>query len=210
MTPLAPQARRKIALIGPGGVGKTTYVKRLTDGSCPERREKTLGVDVVRPDAYPVELWDTGSGAREGLGDGYLLGCDGVIALVSLTDVRTFEALPALLARVRRTCAAGTPVVIAANKNDYFAACAFRGLRPSSRSVRPEAAREMAAQFAAAYANTHPIRFCDFSVRSCVRLTKPLELLNVPLADADGTAAGGDAAGEALGEVPFCWQSMHR
>ena len=80
----------KLVLLGDGGVGKTTYVKKLFDVNFSPLYVPTLGVEV-----HPVNIdyngnkiifnmWDiAGQEKFEGLGDGYCIGANCAIIMLS-------------------------------------------------------------------------------------------------------------------------------
>lgn len=77
-TPKANIATFKVVLVGDGGVGKTTFVKRHISGEFEKRYVATMGVE-VHPIAFTtnfgtilMNVWDTaGQEKLGGLRDGY-------------------------------------------------------------------------------------------------------------------------------------------
>ncbi len=98
---LTPSFSYKIVLVGNGGVGKTTYVKRLlTNEPCESKYVATLGVEV-----HPLRMrtnygtivfncWDT-AGVEKfgGLRDGYYILGEGAIVMGSVTDEDSLLAM---------------------------------------------------------------------------------------------------------------------
>ncbi len=76
-----PIASFKLVLVGDGGVGKTTFVKRHLTGEDEKKYEATVGVEVRPLDFHTTRgkirfnVWDTaGQEKFGGLRDGYYIG----------------------------------------------------------------------------------------------------------------------------------------
>jgi GTPase SAR1 family protein len=139
---------------------------------------------VTRLNSMPVDVWDTGTGRFSGLGDGYLIGSEGVIVMLNVEDLRTFEKLPQLLKTVKRVCDAGVPIVVCANKIDARVSRAQKKERGEPVVENPLAinlrdAKVLVAQSAAPVKNRHPVFYCPMSVASCHNVEMPLRLLGV-------------------------------
>lgn len=72
---------KKVVFVGDGGVGKTTYMRRMLVGDYTEKYIPTLGVEVHPLDytdtGYKYNVWDTAGQERYGgLRDGYWLKAD--------------------------------------------------------------------------------------------------------------------------------------
>lgn len=79
----------KILFLGDGGVGKTTFVKRLCENKFEQRYIATLGVDVrpMRKEDAIFNIWDcAGQEKFGGLGDGYYIQSQGAIFFFDLTS----------------------------------------------------------------------------------------------------------------------------
>jgi GTP-binding nuclear protein Ran len=82
----------KIILIGAGGVGKTTYVKKLLTQHFETKYVATLGVEVhqYKTDSITFNLWDTaGQEKFGGLGVGFYIGGRAAMVFVDLTNPNT-------------------------------------------------------------------------------------------------------------------------
>lgn len=82
---------KKVCLVGNAHVGKTTYVKRLSDRGYElyGKYEPTIGVEVsqVTIDGTPISVWDlAGNDRLGGLRDGYLIGADVVFVVAKDMD----------------------------------------------------------------------------------------------------------------------------
>jgi len=119
----APQ-EFKLVIIGDGGVGKTTLVKRHLTGEFQKRHISTLGVEVqcLRFDTNYGEIvfntWDTaGQEKFGGLRDGYYLHSQCSIIMFDVTSRTTYQNVPKWFDDLHRTCA-GVPTVLLGNKVD--------------------------------------------------------------------------------------------
>lgn len=106
------QKTYKIILVGDGGVGKTSFIRRYIDiGETFERGYiATLGVEVyhttyIHPDGQITHftVWDTtGQEKYGGLADAYYLQADACLFIYDRTSKSTSKSLPKWRARVNR------------------------------------------------------------------------------------------------------------
>jgi len=122
---LGPALEYKLVLLGDGGVGKTTLVKRHITGEFTKRYVPTLGVQVssLRFDTSrgPVvfNVWDTaGQEKFGGLRDGYYVNADCAIVMFDVTSRITYQNVPQWVHDLRRICGASLPCVLVGNKVD--------------------------------------------------------------------------------------------
>merc|ERR1712113_1231752 len=111
-------------LVGDGGVGKTTLVKRHETGEFKTRYIPTLGVEVSRlkfeTDCGPIlmNVWDTaGQEKFGGLRDGYYVHADCAIIMFDVTSRSTYQSVPKWHDDLRRVCGK-IPTVLVGNKVD--------------------------------------------------------------------------------------------
>ena len=90
----------KIVLVGDGGVGKTTFVKRHITGEFEKKYIATLGVEVHPMEFYTNKgkvrfmVWDTAGQERfRTILNMYLKGSDAAILAYSVNDKNTFTYL---------------------------------------------------------------------------------------------------------------------
>lgn len=114
----------KIVLVGSGGVGKSTYVKRFRTGEFEKRYLPTQGVDVspltfdTNYGPVVLEMWDcAGQEKFGGLRDGYYKEAQGAIVMFDLTSRVTLANVPNWVADVGKV-ASDIPVIICGNKAD--------------------------------------------------------------------------------------------
>jgi GTP-binding nuclear protein Ran len=123
----------KIIIVGDGGVGKTTFVKRHRTGEFEEKYVATLGVEVhpltfnTNHGRFTLNTWDC-AGKKEfgGLRDGYYEGAHGAIVMFDVTNRNSYENVESWYEKVRKI-RPDIPIVLCGNKVDV-----------QGREVRPE------------------------------------------------------------------------
>lgn len=114
----------KLILVGDGGVGKTTFVKRHLTGEFEKKYVATMGVE-VHPLRFYTNLgqivfncWDTaGQEKFGGLRDGYYIGGQAAIIMFDVTGRVTYRNVPHWYRDLTRVCEA-IPIVLCGNKVD--------------------------------------------------------------------------------------------
>lgn len=114
----------KVILVGDGGVGKTTFVKRHRTGEFDKKYVPTMGVD-VHPLPFHTNLgkvifncWDTaGQEKMGGLRDGYYIGGQAAIIMFDVTSRITYKNVPHWHRDISRVCDE-IPIVLCGNKID--------------------------------------------------------------------------------------------
>lgn len=117
-------ARFKLILVGDGGVGKTTFVKRHKNGEFEKRYIATLGVE-VHPLSFWTNLgeivydcWDTaGQEKFGGLRDGYYINGQAAIIMFDVTSRVSYKNVPIWHRDLTRVCD-DIPIVLCGNKVD--------------------------------------------------------------------------------------------
>lgn len=117
-------ARVKCVLVGDGGVGKTTFVKRHLTGEFERRYIPTLGVEVrtlefnTNCGRIKFDVWDTaGQEKFGGLRDGYYIAAQCAIIMFDVTSKVTYRNIPNWHRDLVRI-AEGIPIVMCGNKVD--------------------------------------------------------------------------------------------
>jgi GTP-binding nuclear protein Ran len=114
----------KLVLVGDGGVGKTTFVKRHKSGEFEKKYVATCGVEVhpltfftnYGPIIYNV--WDTaGQEKFGGLRDGYYVGGKAAIIMFDVTSRITYQSVATWHRDLTRVCE-NIPIVLCGNKVD--------------------------------------------------------------------------------------------
>ena len=149
----------KLVLVGDGGTGKTTFVKRHLTGEFEKRYEATIGVE-VHPMKFttsrgPIRflVWDTaGQEKLAGLRDGYYIGAHCAIIMFDVTSRITYKNVPKWYKDLQRVCD-NIPVVLVGNKVDVV-----------DRKVK---ARQIL------FPRKHGIQYYDISAKSNYQFEKP-------------------------------------
>jgi GTP-binding nuclear protein Ran len=114
----------KLILVGDGGVGKTTFVKRHLTGAFEKKYVATLGVEVHPLDfqtnhgKIKFNVWDTaGQEKYGGLRDGYYIQGECAIIMFDVTSRITYKHVPNWHRDLVRVCDV-IPIVLVGNKVD--------------------------------------------------------------------------------------------
>lgn len=114
----------KLILVGDGGVGKTTFVKRHLTGEFEKKYVATLGVEVHPLDFHTTHgkikfnVWDTaGQEKYGGLRDGYYIQGECAIIMFDVTSRVTYKHVPNWHRDLVRVCEK-IPIVLVGNKVD--------------------------------------------------------------------------------------------
>lgn len=149
----------KLIIVGDGGVGKTTFVKRHLTGEFEKKYIATQGVEV-----HPMEfsttkgkikfnVWDTaGQEKLSGLRDGYYIDAHCAIIMFDVTSRITYKNVPKWFKDITRICE-GIPIVLVGNKVDE-----------KNRKVK---AKQIL------FARKHGLQYFDVSAKSNYQFEKP-------------------------------------
>lgn len=114
----------KVVLVGDGGVGKTTFVKRHLSGEFEKRYLATMGVEVHPLNFHTnfgeiiMNVWDTaGQEKLGGLRDGYYIQGNAAIIMFDVTSRMTYKNVPQWHRDLVRVCE-NIPIVLCGNKVD--------------------------------------------------------------------------------------------
>eukprot|EP01065_Artemidia_motanka_P018798 TRINITY_DN22141_c0_g2_i1.p2 TRINITY_DN22141_c0_g2~~TRINITY_DN22141_c0_g2_i1.p2 ORF type:complete len:252 (+),score=106.97 TRINITY_DN22141_c0_g2_i1:71-757(+) len=121
-----PAATFKLVLVGDGGTGKTTYVKRHLSGEFEKKYLPTVGVEVhplkfhTTHGIIVFNVWDTaGQEKYGGLRDGYYIQGNCGIIMFDVTSRQTYKNVPNWHRDVVRVCE-NIPIVLVGNKVDVM------------------------------------------------------------------------------------------
>ncbi|OMJ65715.1 hypothetical protein SteCoe_3365 [Stentor coeruleus] len=159
MVEAPPAVEFKLVLIGDGGVGKTTFVKRHLTGEYEKRYIATVGVE-VHPLRFSTtrgnvvfNVWDTaGQEKLSGLRDGYYIGGQCGIIMFDVTSRITYKNVPKWHRDLVRVCE-NIPIVLVGNKVDV-----------KDRKVK---AKQIT------YHRRHNLQYFDVSAKSNYQFEKP-------------------------------------
>jgi GTP-binding nuclear protein Ran len=121
---MQPVLSFKIVIIGSGGCGKSTLIKRMREDKFEPKYIATQGVDVV-PLTFETnygtiifKCWDcAGQEKFGGLREGYYFHSQGAICMFDLTSMLSFNTLGSLIKSLK-TITGDIPIVICGNKYD--------------------------------------------------------------------------------------------
>ena len=120
----APVAEFKLVVIGDGGVGKTTYVKRHLTGEFQKPYIPTRGAECNVIDFYTnhgkirFHIWDTAGQEKFGnLRECYYIGAHCAIIMFDLTSRQTYKNVPKWHKDLVKICE-NIPIVLVGNKAD--------------------------------------------------------------------------------------------
>ncbi|GJJ77858.1 GTP-binding nuclear protein Ran [Entomortierella parvispora] len=156
----APEnATFKLVLVGDGGTGKTTFVKRHLTGEFEKKYIATLGVEVhplgFHTNFGPIcfNTWDTaGQEKFGGLRDGYYINGQCGIIMFDLTSRITYKNVPNWHRDLIRVCE-NIPIVLCGNKVDI-----------KERKVKPKAID---------FHRKKSLQYYDISAKSNYNFEKP-------------------------------------
>lgn len=138
-------ATYKLLLVGSGGVGKTTFVKRHRTGEFEKRYVATLGVEVhpltfmTNRGAIQFNVWDCAGQERfGGLRDGYYIMGQAAILMFDVTSRATYQDIPNWYRDVMRVCEC-IPMVLCGNKVDCSVDPAWRKRKQEREQALKEA-----------------------------------------------------------------------
>merc|ERR1712086_511516 len=120
----AAVAEFKLVLVGDGGVGKTTFVKRHLTGEFEKKYIATLGVEVhpmpffTSKGKIVFNVWDTaGQEKLGGLRDGYYINGNCGIIMFDVCSRITYQNVPKWYKDIVRVCE-NIPITLVGNKVD--------------------------------------------------------------------------------------------
>jgi Ras-related protein Rab-23 len=118
----------QVIVVGNGGVGKTSMIKRFCTGTFSGEYKKTIGVDFLQKKVFvpsqsetvTMDLWDTaGQEEFDTLTRNYYRGAQACVIVFSTTDRASFVAVEGWKTKVEREVQ-GLPIVIVQNKVDQI------------------------------------------------------------------------------------------
>ncbi|KAL2493430.1 GTP-binding nuclear protein Ran-3 [Abeliophyllum distichum] len=122
--PIVDYPNFKLVIVGDGGTGKTTFVKRHLTGEFEKKYEPTIGVEVHPLDFFTncgkirFYCWDTaGQEKFGGLRDGYYIHGNCAIIMFDVTARLTYKNVPTWHRDLCRVCE-NIPIVLCGNKID--------------------------------------------------------------------------------------------
>ena len=115
----------KMVLLGDGGVGKTTFLKRHMTGEFEKKYVPTLGVEVRNLDFMtsrgPIRfnVWDTAGQERyRAVASSYYRGAVGALIVYDITNHKTFMNVDNWVQELKQKGPKGMCVLLVGNKTD--------------------------------------------------------------------------------------------
>lgn len=119
-----PQYLKKIVMLGDGGVGKTSLVKRFKTGQFNPAYLITLGASITKKEIdfdhclVTLAIWDIGGQEMfQKVHSKYFIGSEGALAVCDVTDFTSFQNLSNWIKSFRKVVG-DKPVIFLANKID--------------------------------------------------------------------------------------------
>jgi len=149
----------KILLVGDGGVGKTTFVKRHLTGEFETQYHPTMGVEIhplifyTSKGKIKFEVWDTaGQEKFGGLRDGYYIQGQAAIIMFDVCSKNSYKHVGDWYRDIQRICK-NIPVVLCGNKVDK-----------QERAVKPKSV---------SFHKSKDLSYFEISARSNLHFEKP-------------------------------------
>eukprot|EP00731_Ephydatia_muelleri_P030646 Em0022g160a len=115
----------KIVLIGDAGVGKTSIVRRYTDGVFTSAGIPTIGVDFciktlqIGTNMVKLQIWDTAGQERfRTITQSYYRSADAIVLVYDIGAIQTYQNLQEWLTEVDRYAGASVHKILIGNKSD--------------------------------------------------------------------------------------------
>ena len=117
----------KIMILGEAGVGKSSLIKRFTNGTFSSRTSSTVGVDKIsstyelsnESQTINLQLLDTAGALKfQGILKSYMTSIDAVILMYDISNKETFAALPMWVSLLHSACKKGVVKLLLGNKSD--------------------------------------------------------------------------------------------
>jgi small GTP-binding protein len=134
---------KKIILIGDGGVGKTTLIRKFVYDTFDDKYIQTIGTKVSKkkvllPDVkvdVSLMVWDVQGQRNDPLLTRYFSGAEGALFVCDLTRFQTFENLPEWIKDFEAMCGK-VPIVLLGNKADLLDSAQFGESELSALAAR--------------------------------------------------------------------------
>ena len=146
-----PVSNYKIVVVGASGVGKTSIVQRLVDGTYSEEGQSTVGVEfktyTVTTDSETAKfsIWDTAGQERfRSVSKAYFRGASGAVLCYSIDNQSSFAELDSWLNDLQSLAAPNAAILMIGNKADLA----------NERQVTQEEAKDFAQRHGLEYLET--------------------------------------------------------
>jgi len=144
----------KFIIIGSSGVGKSSLVSQLLEGTFSQDNLSTVGVEFfsrkmdIEGTVVKLQIWDTaGQEKFRSVAKSYFRHAVGVIMVFDITDRKSFDDLSLWLNDVHTLCDSNAAITLIGNKTDL------------------ESQRAVTTTEATSYANTHQLQYLETSAK---------------------------------------------
>uniref|UniRef100_T1J1E5 Uncharacterized protein n=1 Tax=Strigamia maritima TaxID=126957 RepID=T1J1E5_STRMM len=135
---LDPQRLFKVVFIGDSGVGKSTFINRICNGTFKSTFSATIGVDFhthrveCNGQTIVLQLWDTAGQERfRSITNQYMRKADGIVIMYDVASETSFKNIRGWLGCVRDFTQAHTQILIVGNKMDLCTSSSNRAVQTS-------------------------------------------------------------------------------
>lgn len=125
MTTTQKTQKLKIVLVGDGGVGKTSFAKKLRIGEFTRKYIPTMGIEVhpvvfnTNKHVVIMNFWDTAGQERfGGLKEGYYINGDAFLVFYDITNNISYKNVPNWVKNIKETVGKSVPIFIVGTKSD--------------------------------------------------------------------------------------------
>jgi small GTP-binding protein len=161
----------KIAAVGASGVGKSAMVRRLVQGTFPEKSFSTIGPELLKyvirinDDRVQLDIWDaSGRELYKPVTHPYIRNSIGAVLVYDITSDSSFDDLSLWLRDLRELCDQNVCILLVGNKADL----------ECKRSVGREQAQD--------FADKHNLDYIETSALSGTNVTEAFTKLAFAIA----------------------------
>lgn len=115
----------KVVVVGSSGVGKTSIVRNLVDGTFMEEGHSTIGVEFktysikTEGEEVKLQIWDTAGQERfRSVSKAYFRGALGAVLVYDITSRESFDELSSWLTDLQALAVKNAYIILVGNKSD--------------------------------------------------------------------------------------------
>lgn len=118
----------KVIVVGDAKVGKSVFIKRLSNKDFDVKYKPTIGVEThkVEFEKTIFKMWDCAGDVKyQGLKEGYYIGADAAIVMYDVTSSSSYDKAKKYCSEIKKICGDIT-IVICGNKTDEKKKCIIK------------------------------------------------------------------------------------